>query len=287
MERSTCPPESSGFASKTAFSAGADLRHRARGATRHLRLSPVSDGGSSSSRCRFRFPMPQFLAVTASALAVWPSMTALTRRERRSELETPCALRLGEPNQDNVTSDALCRATSLTQELLSCLRQDTRVFHLAIKPAFALRRARTLGVDACLRPLHVALRAPSVGLMFTLVVMNQARSRSLSCFRVRAQHPFENHAPALPVEEEPPCLSTQRRLGSPHGSRQLRGEDASHRPLQPTLNTSTRRSTDSRAHGSHHDDRIDDEPWRIHSSVSSNAASRPPRDNLNPRWINV
>jgi len=97
-------------------------------------------------------------------------MTALTRRVRRSELETPCALRLGEPNLDGVTSDALCRATSLTQELLSCLRQDTRVLHLAIKPAFALRRARTRRAAACLRLLRFALRAPSVGLMSIFAV---------------------------------------------------------------------------------------------------------------------
>lgn len=94
-------------------------------------------------------------------------MTALTICVRRSELETPCAHRLGEPNQDGVTSDALCRATSLTQELLSCLRQDTRVLHLAIKPACALRRARLLRVAACLGPLRIALRAPSAGLMST------------------------------------------------------------------------------------------------------------------------
>lgn len=133
-------------------------------------------------------------------------MTALTRRVRRSELETPCALRLGEPNQNGVTSDALCRATSLTQELLSRLRQDTRVFHLETKPACALRRARTLHVAACLRLPRFALRAPSVGLMSILAPCvaartNRARLRSLLCFRFRAQHPFENHAPALRVEE--------------------------------------------------------------------------------------
>lgn len=53
--------------------------------------------------------------------------------EHRSELETPCALRLGEPNQDGVTSDVLCRTASLTQELLSRLRQNPSALHLAIK----------------------------------------------------------------------------------------------------------------------------------------------------------
>jgi hypothetical protein len=32
-------------------------------------------------------------------------------------LQTLCALRLREPDRDDVTSDALCRTTALTQEL--------------------------------------------------------------------------------------------------------------------------------------------------------------------------
>jgi hypothetical protein len=58
--------------------------------------------------------------------------------------------------------------------------------------------------------------------------------------RSRAQHPFGQRAPALLVREEPPRPPTLRPLGSPRGSPRLRREDASHRPLQPTLDTSTR-----------------------------------------------
>jgi len=99
--------------------------------------------------------------------------------------------------------------------------------------------------------------------------MNRARARSLFVFAFRAPHPFER--PSLPSvsEEEPPCPSTLRCLGSPHGLRRHRREDASHRLLQPTLNTSTRRSTDSRAHGSRHDDRADDELQSVSPSAIS------------------
>jgi hypothetical protein len=152
-------------------------------------LSPVSDGGSSSSRCRFRFPMPQFLAVTASALACLAQHGMFACAVHHSELETPCALRLGEPNQDGVTSDALCRTTSLTQELLSRLRQDTSALHLAIKPACTLRRARLLHVTACLRLPRIALRAPSAGLMSTLADEPSPCAITVR-FRVPSSAPF-------------------------------------------------------------------------------------------------
>jgi len=99
--------------------------------------------------------------------------------------------------------------------------------------------------------------------------MNRARARSLFVFAFRAPHPFER--PSLPSvsEEEPPCLSTLRCLGLPHGSRRPRWEDASHRLLQPTLNTSTRCSTDSRARGLRHDDRVDDELQSVSPSAIS------------------
>jgi hypothetical protein len=63
-----CPPESSGFASRSAFSAeaGPDIALAARCGI--LRSESASDGGSNSSRCRIRFPMPQILAVAALAL---------------------------------------------------------------------------------------------------------------------------------------------------------------------------------------------------------------------------
>jgi len=88
-----------------------------------------------------------------------------------------------------VTSDTLCRATSLTQELLSRLRQDTSELHLAIRPACTLRRARLLYIAACLRLLHIALRAPSVGLMSTLA--DEPSSLAITVrFRARALHPY-------------------------------------------------------------------------------------------------
>jgi len=73
--------------------------------------------GRNSSRCRLRFPMPQFLAVTASALdhRAQPMRRAFLCASRW--LQTPCTFRLREPNRDDVTSDALCRAAALAQEL--------------------------------------------------------------------------------------------------------------------------------------------------------------------------
>jgi hypothetical protein len=49
----------------------------------------------------------------------------------------------------------------------------------------------------------------------------------------------------------PPAPATARRLGSPRGSPRRRSEDASCRPLQPTHDTSTRGSFDSRARSFH------------------------------------
>jgi len=64
-------------------------------------------------------------------------------------------------------------------------------------------------------------------------------------WRARDPHPFEPREHALLVEEEPPRCPTLRPLGSPLGSPWLRWEDASHRSLQPTFDTSTRYSLDS------------------------------------------
>jgi hypothetical protein len=151
-ESSACPPGELRFRLLSASSAEAGLTYGACGAVRHLRSESASDGGSSSSRCRLRFPMPQFLAVTASAL------DHLARHRRRAYscasrwLETPCAFRLKEPNRDDVTSDALCRAAALTQELRLPPSLAPRPLHLAMNRARRLRRARIGARPACLRP---------------------------------------------------------------------------------------------------------------------------------------
>ena len=167
---------------------------------------------------------------------------ALSRPSRW--LKTPCALRLKEPNHDDVTSDALCRTTTLTQEL-----------HLLPSPSSPraapfdearsdLRRARARRTTACLRPSYALPRAPSFGLMLNLAAEPSSYAITVRS-RARAPHRFEPRAPALLVEEEPPRCPTLRRLGSPRGSPWMRWEDVSHRPLQPTFDTSTRYSPDS------------------------------------------
>lgn len=201
-------------------------------------------------------PLPDATVFSCDSFSPRPSGPACDARSRALHrwLETPCALRLGEPNLDGVTSGILCRTAALTQELLSCLRQDAGALHLTIKPTFALRRARTLHVTACLRRSRFASRTPSIGLMPNVAV-GPSLARALLRIRVQALHPFEDHEPTFRVREEPPCPSTRRYLGSPRGSPQPRLEDASHRPLQPTFITSTRRSPDSRARSSRRDDR--------------------------------
>ena len=122
-----------------------------------------------------------------------------------------------------------------------------------------LRRARTRSIAACLRPPHTAPRTPSIGLMPNLAIGPSSYAIIVRS-RARAPHPFERREPALLVWEEPPRRPTLHILGSPRGSPRLHREDASHRSLQPTLDPSTRISTDSRARSSRCKVRLRNEP---------------------------
>jgi hypothetical protein len=184
-------------------------------------------------------PLPDVTVFSCDSFSLRSSGPAWEESRSSHWLRTPCALRLREPNRNDVTSDALCHTTGLTQELQLPPSPTTRSPHLAMKPASDLRRARIRSPAACLRPLYTAPRTPSVGLMSNLA-MGPSSYAIIVRSRARAPHPFERREPALLVREEPPRHPTLRLLGSPRGSPRLHREDASNRPLQPTLDTSTR-----------------------------------------------
>jgi len=64
-------------------------------------------------------PLPDATVFSCDSFSPRPSGPACDARSRALHrwLETPCALRLGEPNHDGVTSGILCRTAALTQEL--------------------------------------------------------------------------------------------------------------------------------------------------------------------------
>jgi hypothetical protein len=150
-----------------------------------------------------------------------------------------------------------------------------------MRPTATFRRTRTLGKEACLRPLHLAPRVPSAGLMPNLAAGPSAYGISVR-YHVRAPHPFEPHTEAFRVREDPLCCPTLRPLGSPCGSPRRRGEDASHRPVQPTFDTSTQKSdrllspSSSRCR-----DRLRDVTGALTPRPSGNGA-RPPCGNPTP-----
>jgi hypothetical protein len=207
--------------------------------------------------------------------------------EHRSELETPCALRLGEPNQDGVTSDVLCRTASLTQELLSRLRQDPSALHLATKLACLLRRARLLYTTACLRLLRFALRTPSVGLMFNLAAEPSPcaiiihGSRLELCTRSRNTYlpsvSRKSRCASLPTAVSARLTAHLNLVG-----KMLR-TDFCNRPsiralvVRPTPKLPAYAGMTAPIMNSE----------ALATAPSRSAASRPPYDNLNPRWINV
>jgi len=64
-------------------------------------------------------PLPDVTVFSRDSFSLRPSGPAYDEQLSRSShwLKTPCALRLREPNRDDVTSDALCHTAALTQEL--------------------------------------------------------------------------------------------------------------------------------------------------------------------------
>jgi hypothetical protein len=65
-------------------------------------------------------------------------------------------------------------------------------------------------------------------------------------FARKSSHPFRSKRSSAPRQGSPPLRATPQNLGLPRGSPRSCGEGASHRPLQPTLDTSTRGPLDFR-----------------------------------------
>jgi len=198
--------------------------------------------------------MPRFFAVAASVaicrlaqhesrFAPDPRARGLIPSNRSRRLLTPCALRLGGPH---LTSQPLTPSVApwvLPRDLRSRVRRfGSRLSsgvdapHVARTPDDATRLEATPPMSpGCL---------PSV--------------RSRSCDRAKpsafpvtfarkSSHPCRPMRASASRQDSPPPRATPCDLGSPRGSPRSRGEDASLRPLQPTLDTSTREPLDFRA----------------------------------------
>jgi hypothetical protein len=186
---------------------------------RHLRSSPASDGGSR--QFALSTPLPDVTVFSCDSFRLRSSGPAWEDTLSRSShwLRTPCALRLREPNRDDVTSDALCHTTGLTQELQLPPSPSTRSPHLAMKHASTLRRARARCTAACLRLPYTVPRTPSIGLMPNLAIGPSSYAITVRS-RARAPHPFEQREPALPCRERaaappypaPPWLASRLTL---------------------------------------------------------------------------
>jgi hypothetical protein len=109
--------------------------------TWHLRPASASRGWSSSSRCRSCLGMSRFFAVTASTTAFRRS--TWTTQDDPRWLQTPCTVRLGEPNRKAAMSDALCRPAVLSREL-HLSRSPPSTFHLSTDaPGFPPRQSQS------------------------------------------------------------------------------------------------------------------------------------------------
>lgn len=150
----------------------------------------------------------------------------------------------GGASPDVATSDTLCRPVGATarspisrvRRLVPRLSSGVDAPHVARTPDDATRLEATSPMSpGCL---------PSV--------------RSRSCDRAKpsafpvtfarkSSHPFHPMRSSVSRQDPPPQRATPCNLGLPRGSPRWRGEDASLRPLQPTLDTSTRGPLDFRA----------------------------------------
>jgi hypothetical protein len=211
-------------------------------------------GGSNSSRCRSHLRMPRFFAVAASAaMVVWRSTRSswLGYPRMRGSPDQPLSAAAdplrpsaGGASPDVATSDTLCRPVgasarspiSRVRRLGSRLSSGVDAPHVARTPDDATRLKATPPMSpGCL---------PSV--------------RSRSCDRAKpsafpvtfarkSSHPCRPMRASVSRQDPPPQRATPCNLGLPRGSPRWRGEDASLRPLQPTLDTSTRGPLDFRA----------------------------------------
>jgi hypothetical protein len=211
-------------------------------------------GGSDSSRCRSRLRMPRFFAVAASVaicrlaqhekrLARGTHACGVIPTNRSRRLLTPCALRLGGPH---LTSQPLTPSVApwvLPRDLRSRVRRSgSRLSsgvdapHVARTPDDVTRLRATPPMSPGCLP-SVQSRSCDRAKPSAFPVTFARKSSHLS-------HPMRVSASR---RDPSPHRATPCNLGLPRGSPRWRGEDASLRPLQPTVDTSTRRPFDFRA----------------------------------------
>jgi len=204
---------------------------RACGAAWHLRPVSAPADESNSSRCRFRLQVSRFFAATASA----PHSSDAARESRpRTALVgwlTPCASWLREPHRTarllapsvvgwrsrggSKTRRAHAPSARLSAKRRLPPHQDPNRRRRVRTPSLRCPGHLPSDRDMTLRPREIRSRS---------LKWSRASSRTLSLDAIQ---------PAL-SGLGPSVRATPRSLGSPCGSPRVRGEDASHRLLQPT-----------------------------------------------------
>jgi len=228
----------------------------------------IPKGRSCSSRCRFPTPdATVFRRGSFGCDVVWRSaQSVFPERPMQGASERPPALAAHSPRPsaegaqpDLATSDTLCRAAGATAGSPNPTFAPSPVF----RQEAVTHAARTPDDDARLKakPLVSPGCLPSA---------RYSTSRTSEAIR----DPFDVHAKVLaPLShgavrrsssrELPPFRATPRPLGSPRGSPRRPGQDASYRPLQPTYDTSTRRSLGFRTRNSRCGRPLDPSPTEI------------------------
>jgi len=177
---------------------------------------------------------------------------------------TPRALRLGKPHPHITTSDVLCRPAGAPA------RAPPRAFAFRATPVFRQEpRALTRRTRSRFDAIRLETTPPrDQGAFLRLDSRSCDRVRSAAQFDLntrfpRTRSPDTDGAPF--VTGELLRRATSRPLGSPRGSPRRREKDASRRPLQPTLDsTSTLGPFESRAR----------DESRDRSSIAAPALSR-------------
>jgi hypothetical protein len=190
-------------------------------------------------------------------------------------LQTPCALRLGGPNPTSQPLTPSVAPWVLPRDVPSHVRRCPPGFRQKTntpRRQDPVRRHPVRG-NAALEP-----RVPSVGSISTLRPSEAfhdpcyVRAKDLASVRPKRS--------PRPVKGVGPLRATPCNLGLPRGSPWWRGEDASPRHLQPTLDTSTRGPFDFRARSLRRADRrVLPEPVRVRCSraTSDHLAAIQPR----------
>jgi hypothetical protein len=229
-----------------ASSYGADFR----GVGRTVRAAAPTFGchGFSPWQLRLRWSSG---AARESSWSGYPRMRG-SPGQPSSAAADPLRPSAGGASPDVATSDTLCRPVGATarspisrvRRLGSRLSSGVDAPHVARTPDDATRLEATPPMSpGCL---------PSV--------------RSRSCDRAKpsafpvtfarkSSHPCHPMRASVSSQDPPPQRATPCNLGLPRGSPRWRGEDASLRPLQPTVDTSTREPLDFRARSSRCTDR--------------------------------